>query len=299
MRLSRLAAAAIPVVLSGTVATSTAGAAGVAAGPAANVVHLTVKPAPYFKVGSVGVINDWCGWGPPRTYSIATATLAFSATSPYGIDHYEATDYDPGDFISTVAPKITFPAWNYTGDCGGLDYNPIGWIITAFDKAGNQTTVTEQYWLGVTRWDNTFQGQPANGIWTYSSGWARSTCTCADGQSQTFSTTSGAWASYAETSTSGEHLGLMIAKGPTRGKFQVFLDGKLSKTIDSRASTNINRVYAWDSGPLAAGTHAVKIVNLATAGRSRIDINAMGSLQGQIVPNFTPGMGDATVNAAR
>ena len=48
----------------------------------------------------------------------------------------------------------------------------------------------------------------------------------------------------------------------------------LKGTINTHTGANINRVLVWDSGPLTAVTHTIKLVNVATAGHPRIDLNA-------------------------
>jgi hypothetical protein len=75
----------------------------------------------------------------------------------------------------------------------------------------------------------------------------------------------------------GEHRDLMMATGPARGRADIYLDGVRRATIDTYAPTNGNRVYVWDSGSLSKGSHVIKVVNRATPGRPRIDINAMST----------------------
>jgi hypothetical protein len=45
-------------------------------------------------------------------------------------------------------------------------------------------------------------------------------------------------------------------------------------TVDSYASTNTNRVVMWDKGLLGIADHTIKVVNLGSAGRPRIDVDA-------------------------
>jgi hypothetical protein len=44
--------------------------------------------------------------------------------------------------------------------------------------------------------------------------------------------------------------------------------------VDSYASTNTNRVVMWDKGLLGIADHTIKVVNLGSAGRPRIDVDA-------------------------
>jgi hypothetical protein len=43
--------------------------------------------------------------------------------------------------------------------------------------------------------------------------------------------------------------------------------------VDTCAAANTNRVVMWDKGLLGTANHTIKVVNLATAGRPRIDID--------------------------
>ena len=253
--------------------------------PAAGVLTLAVKPAPYFQVGTVGEIQDWCGDPQPLVWSQANVTLSFKASAPAGINHYQS-DSDIGDEVLSAQPGASWLASNYDGTCGGGASTATEWFITAFDNAGHSVTKMETFSFSLLRWNNANANAvdipPAIDRWAFSTGWSTSTCACADGGSQTFSTKKGASGFYLSNTTTGEHLGLMMAKGPGRGRAKDYIDGVLKGTVDTYAATNINRVYVWDSGPLTAGQHTVKVVNQATAGRPRIDVNAMGSLQGSV-----------------
>jgi hypothetical protein len=63
------------------------------------------------------------------------------------------------------------------------------------------------------------------------------------------------------------------AKGPARGKAKIYDDGVYVKTIDAYASANTNRVLRWDKRISGSSNHTIKVVNLATPGRPRIDVD--------------------------
>ena len=71
-----------------------------------------------------------------------------------------------------------------------------------------------------------------------------------------------------------KHVALVMAKGPARGKASIYLDGKYIKTIDTYAASNTNRVVMWDTEVAGTGNHTIKVVNQATSGRPRIDVDA-------------------------
>lgn len=246
-------------------------------------LRLTVDAAPSFVVGSQGGIADVCGYPQPDVWSDAAARLGFRATSPSGITGYTArviyVGQPPGGPRQLRSGPLRWQATNYDDGCGGGSVRQDGWHITARDSAGHAVSVDRYYSFSVTRWDDRSADDRTDDTWSFSPGWTRSGCACADGGSQNYTTAKGRAGSYRAHATAGEHLGLMMATGPGRGRADVYVDGTHVALIDTRASTNTNRVYVWDSGPLAAGDHVVRVVNQATAGRPRIDVNAMGVLQ--------------------
>ena len=68
-------------------------------------------------------------------------------------------------------------------------------------------------------------------------------------------------------------VGLVMAKGPDRGSAQVWLDGVKVTTISTRSPTKVNRTVVWRTN-LSPGAHTLRVVNVATAGHARIDIDA-------------------------
>ena len=246
-------------------------------------LRLTVAPAPAFTVGSQGAVDNSCDFGNPDVWSLAQGTLAFSATSPSGITGYDIravyAGMPPGVRMhqATNAP-VVWTATNYSDGCGGGSFEQEGWKITAHDSAGHAVTRFGYYQLQVTRWNNTDANDSDSGTWSFDAGWTRSNCSCADGGSQNYSTAGQRTATFRTHPTkNGDHLGLMMATGPGRGMADIYLDGVHVAVVDTFAATNINRIYEWDSGPLAAGAHTVNVVNRGTPGRPRIDVNAMST----------------------
>jgi hypothetical protein len=109
---------------------------------------------------------------------------------------------------------------------------------------------------------------------TLGSGWSRTTCACAIGGSMLRTSTKNVSLTI-KASGAGKHLAVVMAKGPARGKAAIYYDGAYVKTIDTYASVNTNRVVMWDKAMSGTSTHTVKVVNLATSGRPRIDVDAL------------------------
>jgi hypothetical protein len=74
-------------------------------------------------------------------------------------------------------------------------------------------------------------------------------------------------------------VALVMTKGPGRGKAKVYVNGAYTATIDLASSTTKYRVVVWQKTWSTVGTRTVKIVNLATSGRPRIDLDALALLK--------------------
>lgn len=138
--------------------------------------------------------------------------------------------------------------------------------INAFDCAGNRTSVE----------------RPSDGLHLVKdygpavpSGWGRTSCACALGDSMLRTWTAKASLSTVVNAAGGaRRVALIMAKGPARGKAAIYYDGFYVKTIDTYAPVNTNRVVMWDKTVSGSNNHTIRVVNLATPGRSRIDIDA-------------------------
>jgi hypothetical protein len=72
----------------------------------------------------------------------------------------------------------------------------------------------------------------------------------------------------------GRAVALVVAKGPLRGKAQVWIDGLLVATIDTHRTKNQYRVLAYTGRWATAGRHSIRVVVLGTVHRPRVDIDA-------------------------
>ena len=57
------------------------------------------------------------------------------------------------------------------------------------------------------------------------------------------------------------------------GSAKVYVDGALKATINTQSSAPLNRIIAYTFESATAGTHTLKIVNLATSGHPRTSID--------------------------
>ena len=82
---------------------------------------------------------------------------------------------------------------------------------------------------------------------------------------------SGAMATFTFT---GRDVAWIAERRPTNGKARVYVDGRLAATIDLRASGEWHRRVVWSRHWSTVGTHTIRVVNLATATRPTIGLDA-------------------------
>jgi hypothetical protein len=68
----------------------------------------------------------------------------------------------------------------------------------------------------------------------------------------------------------------VTALGPNRGAAKVYIDGILAATVDLYAATPTYLRVAFAKSWTTAGNHTIRIVVLGTAGRPRVDLDALG-----------------------
>ncbi len=74
----------------------------------------------------------------------------------------------------------------------------------------------------------------------------------------------------------GKSVHLIFKKGPNQSRAKIYIDGVYVKTIDTKSSSVKHRKAAFNKTWGSRGTHVVKIVNLATPGRARLDVDGIG-----------------------
>jgi hypothetical protein len=256
------AASVIAVSLTGLAVTTSAQAVADTTGPKLNVNQVSS----YVLGQSTGDPIDDGGtlWFAQEG---AYRSFAWTSTDPSGICRY-TVDEEHGvegwsyGVVNTpthsTSGKYTFFADEYENSD---DLTQIR--INAYDCAGNVTRATRP---GAYTHMETDIGP------TVPSGWTR-TCAIGDSMLRT-STKNAALSTVVNGAGTNKHVALIMAKGPARGKAAIYFDGALVTTVDTYAAANTNRVVMWDKGLLGSANHTIKVVNLATSGRPRIDIDA-------------------------
>ena len=115
--------------------------------------------------------------------------------------------------------------------------------------------------------------------WSYTGRWTQSQRSGAYGGGVTWTRTAGDSATFGPGTA--HSFGLVVTKGPAFGSAAVYLDGQPAATIDCHAATLGKRKIAFVLSPDRAGFdggHELTIVNLATPGHPRLEIDAMAML---------------------
>jgi VCBS repeat-containing protein len=135
--------------------------------------------------------------------------------------------------------------------------------IKVTDTAGNVSPWSTSPVFVISRNQETAAGIVYTGPWglasstTYSAGKAR------------YATAASASATFSFT---GQGVSWVSSRSPSRGSAQVLVDGVLVTTV-SLYATKLTPQQVVFSRALTAGLHTIKVINLATAGHPRVDVD--------------------------
>lgn len=116
-------------------------------------------------------------------------------------------------------------------------------------------------------------------LWSFTGDWTKSQRSGAYRGGVAWTTTAGDSAHFG--AVTAHSFGVVVTKGPAFGSATVYLDGQPAGTIDCHAATLRKRKIAIVFSPDRAGfdsQHDLTIVNLATPGHPRLEIDAMTML---------------------
>jgi len=166
------------------------------------------------------------------------------------------------------------PMFSYTGAAAHLDLATLTGARYTVEVRGkdklNNVDQEDQYLGSVTR-----IAQDKSASVHYHGSWSTKSATSASGGTIHTTTASGATVTYSAT---GIAFGLVVTKGPGRGKLSVSVDGGPAVVIDARKSTTAYRQVVWQA-TTGYGTHTIRVKALGTSGRPRVDIDAILVLQ--------------------
>ena len=147
--------------------------------------------------------------------------------------------------------------------------------VTATDGDGNTgaVPVVSAAVVVPTLVQQSYAGITYRRTWTFVS--ASATAPYSGGSTR-YATVAG---SSAQITFTGRGAAWVTAKGPSRGKAYVYVNGVLDATVDLYAPTPSYRVVAWSKAFGATRNISVKVVVAGTAGRPRVDLDAFIQLR--------------------
>lgn len=238
---------------------------------------LSVPQWPAFAVGSqIGAAS----YVEDDIITSVKQVLRWSAEDPSGICGSEVARQLAGGGESVVRPMGTGTSYSYLADdgdgvFGGGSFDTWQHVVTAHSCAGGAASAGAWDRFVVTQEDGLGQfGASWVGAPAYTGAWSRVTAKAASAGARQTTSAPGAAMRFTATYERGQHLALVMTKGPSRGKARVLVDGRLVRTVDTAAASVQERVVVFDSW-MGAGTHTVEVVNEATEGRPRIDVDAV------------------------
>jgi hypothetical protein len=139
--------------------------------------------------------------------------------------------------------------------------------MRANDGNGNYSAWMYGPTVNATRTEQSSTAVKYSGTWTTVS----TTASSASGSSLRYTTSKGAYAYFTFT---GSSIAWVAPRSTNRGYADVYIDGVLKGSVNLYATSyqaqRIVYAFNWASN----GTHTIKVVNRATSGRPRIDIDA-------------------------
>jgi hypothetical protein len=197
-------------------------------------------------------------------FTTAQGYISWSASDALsGIARYELSRRIGTGSWTSLSATLTSPAMTVTVTPGSTVYQ---FRMRGWDKAGNVSAWVYGASFTVPRYQNTSSSIVYGGYWATSSSSSYS------GGSERYTGTGGRSATFTFT---GRAFGWVASVGPSRGKARVYIDGTWITDVNLYSSSTTYRkvvyTYYWST----SGLHTFRIVDLGTAGHSRIDLDAI------------------------
>lgn len=224
-------------------------------------------------VNGVGYSSD-----PTVYYTSMPVELQWGAKDPSGICGYSVYRIGTGSapvalLEDELVTSFRVLADEYDGDFGGGSTLTAGWKVVATDCAGNTSESPLIPNLPASVQDDGSSPNTAPGTIEYSGRWKVDECVCWSAGTTRKTWEGGATASYTAEFVKGEHIAVVMAVGPDRGRARIYVDGKPISRIDTFSPTPGFRRVVWETW-MSAGEHTITVENLSTRGRRRIDVDA-------------------------
>ncbi|HVQ88200.1 MAG TPA: hypothetical protein VMT88_08460 [Actinomycetes bacterium] len=217
------------------------------------------------------------GGSPTETRDIQMM-VSWSASDPSNIcGSRTRSEYNGGTGAWSswgILTGVVYPTTDYDDQVGGGSTKFLGIDVQVRDCLENRTTKFSRFQPEVFQENGESYGYGTLAS-AYSGTWNTSTCQCWSGGTTRKTTARGATAKFTFDFSGGKHpVALVMERAPDRGKAQILVDGVFQETIDTYAASPKHRSVVW-VGKLPSGVHSVTVVNLATTGRPRIDVDAV------------------------
>ena len=183
-----------------------------------------------------------------------------------GIARYDVARSVDGAAFALFVTGIAGPALNTTTSSG----HSYRFEVRATDSAGNVGG-----WIAGPTLKPSLVQQTSTSI-KYHLTWTTRTYASYSGGTVKYATSAGASASYTFT---GRAVAFVTTRAATRGKVKIYIDGVLATTFDCYAASSTFRYVAFARTWASSGTHSIKLVVVGTAGRPRVDLDAIEVLR--------------------
>lgn len=219
-------------------------------------------------------------------YFSGTPRLAWQVADPSGIcaqelawQGYSEHWGEPDDVLGDAQHVALDPAarhflTNESTNTFDEQRIPSRWVLRATDCAGNTgTSAVARVRFGAL--------DDRSGAISYRGDWARVADSGTSGILDTLHRTGTRGARLVTRFAAHGPVALVVRKGPRNGRFQVWVDGVLVKSVASYRATARSGVVAWE-GYFPEGTHRLRVVNLATRGHPRLEVDGLLLCQGPV-----------------
>jgi hypothetical protein len=218
-----------------------------------------------FRVGHAVSVSNYFDADTRNDYTRAPMRFDWAASDPEsGICGFDVTDQSG----RILAADVSRP---YLLGTGGNRSFGSRYHIAAHDCAGN--AAEGDWYRHIYAIDDSGEGPTSwIGDVTFDGTWEISNCQCWSGG--TTHKTFQPGASVTLTSFVAGDVGVVMAKGPDRGEADIYLNGNFVRTVNTYSPTGSNRVIVANIATDPNQENTITIVNRATSGHARIDLDA-------------------------
>ena len=239
--------------------------AGSGSAPATDVVSDSVlvdRTAPGLAAAPKLVLGTGSALATASSASRVPVVLSWSGSDPglepSGVAAWKVESSPDGIAWTTLAPATVSPYRTTVPVSGSTRLR-----VTGLDAAGNWSAPLASVALSPRLVQQS--------AFTYLKTWSTATSSTLSAGSARYAGAYGASATYRLT---GRGFSLVVTRAANRGKLRLYIDG-VAVTLDTYRATTMVRSLLYTKTWASYGTHTIKVVVLGTAGRPRVDIDAV------------------------